>query len=79
MQQVWENEWPVIKEPTLPLTGLFCTLIDHLHYDIKAQRLLVVVVKFAGKHPTFRTLVELLRLRSCACLYIYFFSYLSKI
>ncbi len=24
--------------------------IDHLHYDVKAQRLLVVVVKFAGKH-----------------------------
>ncbi len=30
----------------------FCIthLIDHLHYDVKAQRLLVVVVKFAGKH-----------------------------
>ncbi len=25
-------------------------VIDHLHYDVKAQRLLVVVVRFAGNY-----------------------------
>ncbi len=29
---------------------LLARLIDHLQYDVNAQRLLVVVVKFAGKH-----------------------------